>query len=169
MIKKRIQLTLFIDEDKSETIENIRKKFNPLQFDLIKSHVTLCREDELKPIEQVIQNLAMLNHECISVAFGPVRKFSDDKGVMIPATGENKEFHQLRKLILKGLTTNPRKHEPHITLMHPRNSTCTDSLFQQIEKIKLPGEITFKKIHLIEQEGESKWKILEEYVLKDRL
>ena len=62
MSKKRLQLTLFIDEDKSEMIEKIRKEFNPLQFELIKSHVTLCREDELDPIEQVIQNLEKLNH-----------------------------------------------------------------------------------------------------------
>jgi hypothetical protein len=169
MIKKRIQLTLFIDEDKSEAIENIRKKFNPLQFDLIKSHVTLCREDELKPIEQVIQNLEMLSHGCISIAFGPVTKFSDNKGVLIPSTGENDAFQQLRKLILKGVITNPRRHEPHITLLHPRNSTCSDSLFQQIEKIKLPDRIAFKMISLIAQEGESKWNILEEYALKDRV
>ena len=128
----------------------------------------MCREDELDPIEQVMQNLEKLNHTYISINFGPVIKFSDDKGVLIPATGENEEFHQLRKLILEGVIENPRNHEPHITLLHPRNSTCTESIFQQIAKIKLPDKIAFKKISLIAQEGESKWNILEEYTLKDR-
>ncbi len=169
MSKKRLQLTLFIDDDKSGMIENIRKEFNSLQFELIKSHVTLCREDELDPIEQVMQNLQMLNHTCVSINFGPVIKFSDDKGVLIPATGPNSNFHNLRRLILEGVTKNPRKQEPHITLMHPRNSTCTDSIFQQIASVKLPDKIEFKKISLIEQEGESKWKILEEYAIKDRI
>ena len=169
MSKKRLQLTLFVDEDRSGMIEKIRKEFNPLQFELIKSHVTLCREDELDPIQPVIQNLETLDHTYVNIDFGPVIKFFDNKGVLLPATGENDEFHQLRKLILKGVITHPRKHEPHITLMHPRNSTCSDSIFQQIEKIKLPDRIEFKRISLIEQEGENKWKILEEYALKDRV
>jgi len=167
MSKRRLQLTLFIDRDKSEMIEKIREEFNPLQYKLIKSHVTLCREDELEPIEQVIQNLEKLNHPGITIDFGQVTKFSDHKGVLIPATGENKQFHQLRKMILKGVNQYPRKHHPHITLMHPRNSTCTDNIFQQIQKMVLPGKIEFRMISVIEQEEENRWKILKEYKLED--
>jgi hypothetical protein len=47
MSKKRIQLTLFVGEPESVAIEHIRKMFNPLQYALIKAHVTLCRADEL--------------------------------------------------------------------------------------------------------------------------
>ena len=43
--QRRIQLTLFIEENEAETIEQIRKEFNPEQYELIKAHVTLCRED----------------------------------------------------------------------------------------------------------------------------
>lgn len=167
MSRKRLQLTLFVDEDISGMIEKIRKEFNPLQFGIIKSHVTLCREDELDPVKQVIQNLERLSYNSFSIHFGPVIQFCDDKGVLMPATGKNEAFHQLRKLILEKTVQHPRNHEPHITLMHPRNSTCTESIFQQIEKIKLPDRIAFNRISLIEQQGESKWKILEEYTLKE--
>lgn len=60
MNTKRIQLTLFIDEDESAPIEKIRKEFNPGQYALIKSHVILCREDELEQIENVLLNLERL-------------------------------------------------------------------------------------------------------------
>jgi hypothetical protein len=74
MSNKRIQLTLFADEQEAEAIENIRRKFNPAQYALIKSHVTLCREDELESIETVMQTLARLNHPCISIDFAPVKR-----------------------------------------------------------------------------------------------
>ncbi|MEP7371842.1 MAG: 2'-5' RNA ligase family protein [Chitinophagaceae bacterium] len=166
MSQKRIQLTLFIDENKSEAIEKIRKEFNPEQYGLIKSHVTLCREDELESVEIAMQNLGKLNYSWITIDFGAAVRFSKGKGVLIPSYGDNEQFHQLRGFILKGTTKNPQWYEPHITLMHPRNSTCTDGIFQQIEKVGLPVKLTFRKVSLIEQEEKSKWNVLKEYELK---
>lgn len=57
MNKRRRQLTLFVDEKQSVTIESIRQKFNPQQYRLIKAHVTLCREDEIESIDTVLYNL----------------------------------------------------------------------------------------------------------------
>jgi len=169
MRNKRIQLTLFVDGNKSEVIEKIRRQFNPEQYELIKSHVTLCREDELEPIEKVMQNLEELNYPYVTIDLGPVVRFSEGKGVLMAPAGNNGQFHQLRELILKGVMKNPRRQDPHITLMHPRNSTCSDRIFQQIEKINLPGKIEFRKISLIEQEERKKWKILKEYKLKKKV
>jgi 2'-5' RNA ligase superfamily len=162
----RIQLTLFADEVAAATIEKIRCAFNPAQYELIKCHVTLCREDEPEQIEQVLHNLAASDYPCINIGFGPAVRFADGKGVLLPATGANEQFHQLRAVILRGVIQNPRKHELHITLMHPRNSTCTNSIFAQIEKIELPAELTFGKISLIEQEGNGRWTVLKEFALK---
>ena len=167
MNEKRLQLTLFIDKDKSELIEKIRKEFNPEQYELIKSHVTLCRDDELESIEKVTQNLMKLNHEYITFEPGPIVRFSNGKGVLIPSKADNEQFQRLREFILRGVIINRANAEPHITLMHPRNSTCTDGIFQQIEKIKLPNKLTFRKISLIEQEEKNKWHILKEYELKE--
>ena len=47
---KRKQLTLFLEASEAESIERIRKEFNPKQFALIKSHITLCREDEIEAV-----------------------------------------------------------------------------------------------------------------------
>ena len=167
MSQKRIQLTLFIDENALGQIEKIRQEFNPEQYALIKAHVTLCREDELTQIEDVILNLTKCEMNSISINFGDVTRFSDGKGVLIPAIGKNEQFQNLRKTILKGIIEEPRNHEPHITLMHPRNSTCTDSIFNKIKKMELPTKIAFTKISFIEQEDVKKWVILREFELKN--
>ena len=139
---RRIQLTLFVDEKQSAAIERIRQKFNPLQYRLIRAHVTLCREDEIESIEKVLHNL-------------------------LPANDILHSFRTLRSQVLYGIIEAPRNHEPHITLMHPRNSICTDDIFQQIIKINLPTIITFGKVSLIEQVEIEPWKIIQEFDLNE--
>lgn len=163
----RIQLTLFIAENDASVIEKIRSAYNPVQHELINSHVTLCREDELEQIEVVLQNLRTLNMDYIAIDFGPAIRFSNGNGVFIPAIGDNTAFHTLRKQVLQGIIENPRLHEPHITLIHPRNGTCTDEMFEAIQTYTLPSTIQFHKISLIEQEPGMQWKILEEFELKN--
>jgi hypothetical protein len=94
---KRIQLTLFADEQDAVLIETIRKTFNPVQYGLIKCHVTLCREDELVRLEEVMNNLAGAVHPSITVNFGKAIRFENGRGVMLPGAGENLPFHELRK------------------------------------------------------------------------
>jgi 2'-5' RNA ligase superfamily len=167
MNKTRTQLTLFIHKKDAQIIEEIRQKFNPKQYALIQSHVTLCREDELENIEQILYNLTNLNHNPITINFGNIIRFSDKKGVLMPALKNNKSFQNLRKNILKAIIENPRIQEPHITLMHPRNATCTDEIFAEIEKYDLPNILNFTKISLIEQEIGEKWVVLKEFDLKN--
>jgi len=163
---KRKQLTLFLDEDQSELIEFIRKTFNAKQYQLIKSHLTLCREDEIENLTIVQQNLEHLKIDIFELATDGLKRFSDGKGVLIKIKDEEGLFQKLRAIILQNLDSNPRKHIPHITLMHPRNSTCTDDIFNKIQKIDIPAKIKIAKISLIEQEIGKEWKVLKEYKLK---
>ncbi|MEO8174241.1 MAG: 2'-5' RNA ligase family protein [Sediminibacterium sp.] len=166
MSKKRIQLTLFVEETESVEIERIRKEFNPEQYSLIKSHVTLCREDELEQIDKITQTLKMLDYNSITIDFGKVVRFSNRKGVMLPSIGDNEPFKKLRKSILMPVNIEPIDYFPHITLMHPRNSTCTDIWFEQIEKFILPVRLEFKKISVIEKQGGNKWNVIKEFSLQ---
>ncbi len=70
--------------------------------------------------------------------------------LFIEESNENIEFRELRKTIL-GQTGLIKEQFPHITLMHPRNSTCTDKIFAEIEKQKFLCEFFFNKITLTEQ------------------
>ncbi|MBS1592599.1 MAG: 2'-5' RNA ligase family protein [Bacteroidetes bacterium] len=164
----RRQLTLFVEPTDAITIEQTRQKFNSRQFEIIKAHVTLCREDEIENLDQVISNLFLLTQtqQNIFIKFGKVARFDNGKGLFLPATNDNKDFENLRSQVLLGLYDNPRNQEPHITLMHPRNSTCTDDIFRQIEKLNLPTKLEFKRISLIEQENGGQWKTLKDFEFK---
>ena len=84
----------------------------------------------------------------------------------MPAVGNLESFENLRKNVLNGIIEKPQIQEPHVTLMHPRNATCTDEIFAEIQKYNLPNKIKFSKISLIEQEMGQKWRILEEFDMK---
>lgn len=164
----RTQLTLFVDPTDADTIERVRQEFNPIQFGLIKSHVTLCREDEIQKLEQVISNLLSLAHEEVVIEFGTATRFDNGKGLYLPAITENASYQALRKKVLFGVSDNPRKQEAHITLLHPRNSTCTDDIFEQVKKISFPTRLKFKRISLVQQEGGGPWRVLQEFKLGEK-
>jgi hypothetical protein len=159
------QLTLFVQPQDATVIEAIRSLYNPVQQQLIASHVTLCREDELEPLEVIIAHLQRLRFAPITVQFGSAIRFDDDKGVMLPALGDNTAFHQLRAAVLQPSITTPRLHEPHLTLMHPRNATCTDTIFEAIKAVQLPQQLTFTSITLIQQCSSGKWQSLQHFNL----
>ncbi len=153
---------MFLNEPNG-IIEKIRAEFNPKQYRLISAHVTLCREDEIEPIENIISRIKSIELEkTIRIEFGKAERFSNGKGVCISSLDHNNEFKELRKLVL-GQTELEKEQVPHITLMHPRNSTCTNDIFERIEKYDLPTELNFGKISLIEQRNGGKWKVLQEF------
>lgn len=162
----RQQLTLFVDKKYAREIESIRKKFNPRQHQLIDSHVTLCREDEIVNIDNVLDNLQNLDLSPITIQFGQATKFDNNKGVLLPASGINEQFHQLREKILVALNMPVRRHEPHITLMHPRNATCTDKTFDEIKTVNLPTSLKFDTVSLIEQIDGGQWQVINRFTLK---
>ncbi|KQC00363.1 2'-5' RNA ligase family protein [Pedobacter sp. Hv1] len=159
----RRQLTLFL-RDQNDIIEKIRAEFNPIQQQLIAAHVTLCREDEIEPIALVLQNIkAIILNQALSIEFNSVARFDNGKGVLLPASVNNNDFHELRKKVLKGLNDSPRIHSPHLTLMHPRNSTCTDEIFEKIKQHEFPTMLYFDQISLIEQKSNEKWIVIDQF------
>jgi 2'-5' RNA ligase len=137
MTQIRRQLTLFI-EGSNKNIENIRRHFNPVQFDLIAAHVTLCREDEIEQILDIKKRLNSIKlKESLQIEFKEVERFASGKGVVLPGSQLNAEYIELRKAILDQ-EIFIKEHSPHVTLMDPRNSTCSDEIFEQIQQVELP-------------------------------
>ena len=167
MNKIRKQLTLFL-ENSNENIENIRAEYNPEQFNLISAHITLCREDEIESIEKIIERIKSIQLEKpIRIELNGVKRFADGKGILIPASEGNNEFRELRKIILG--TTEPTKELlPHVTLMHPGNSTCNEKTFFEIKKQEFPNELFFSKISLIEQTNGGKWNVINEFSIVNK-
>lgn len=166
MNETRKQLTLFIEES-NENIEKIRAEFNPKQYNLIACHITLCREDEIQLIEKIIERIKTIKlKKSIRIELKGVERFADGKGVFLPATDKNIEFRKLREIILG--TKMIKEHLPHVTLMHPRNSTCNKKIFAEIKSQELPTELFFHKISLIEQKNGEKWNLVNEYNIMNK-
>lgn len=163
----RNQLTLFTNPAESQAIEDIRKTFNSLQYQLIQSHITLCREHELNQyLPEILDRLRQLQFPVFRLKFSTPVRFANGKGVFIPISDPDGNFLKLRQTLLNGLPFLPEDQEPHLTLLHPRNATCTDSVFETILKMPLPEHLTFNSISLIEQENGNPWKCLSVFRLK---
>lgn len=162
----RQQLTLFVKKEDAAVIESIRSRFNPVQQQLIACHATLCREDEIANLEKVLNNLRTNKSNAITIQFGSAIRFDNGKGVLLPAVGNNHVFQQLRLRILEGTATSIRRHEPHITLMHPKNATCSDEVFEIIQQTIFPQVFRFTEVSLIEQVNNGPWKVLENFLLE---
>ena len=158
---KRKQLTLFLKEEESAPIERIRRKFNRQQYDLIGSHITLCKEDEIEDLDAVLYQLSHLEFPVFEVLLGTPIRFYEGKGVFIPVMDTSDHLTLMRKQILP----ISRVMEPHITIMHPRNSTCTDKIFEEILETPIPIKVTIDQISLIEQELGEKWHVLQTFDL----
>ena len=53
-------MTLFI-EHSNDAIEKTRDFYNPEEFELSAAHITLCCEDELEPIDIIIERIKSMN------------------------------------------------------------------------------------------------------------
>ncbi|HMX38881.1 MAG TPA: 2'-5' RNA ligase family protein [Saprospiraceae bacterium] len=162
----RHQLSLFATGPEAALLEGLRQRFNPAQHALIAAHVTLCREDELEPLPQLLHTLRGLRAPVLSLQFGPPLRFHEGRGVLLPAQEPCKAFHDLRRKILaKEGATNPRHAAAHLTLMHPRNAACTAQIWREISGLSLPTSLTFSRISLIRQTDGGVWELLEEFGL----
>ncbi len=91
----------------------------------------------------------------ISLSFGqPVR---DGNLVTLPSVGPTESFDAFRRIVLIGQSKSIRKHNPHITLIHPRNGTCTDRVFDEMSCDLSPFSVTFRSVTLIEQVDGGVW------------
>jgi 2'-5' RNA ligase len=136
-------------------IEDLRLRFNPIQARLIPAHVTLCREDEVADWRQLEERINLLMPIQVTIGFGG--PFRDGNLVMLPAVSGVEQFDQLREELIADGSKKPRKQSPHITIIHPRNGTCTDGVFEEIKTRMQPFEWTFKSINLIEQTDGGPW------------
>ena len=154
----RRQATLYVPPPLDVAVESLRTQFNPIQAALIRAHVTLCREDEVcdwNEIEDCLRAMAKID---VSLHFEtPVR---DGNLVYLPSTGSTDSFDALRNSLLSTGDSAARKHDPHVTLIHPQNGTCSKSDFDEISSQCKPFTISFSQVTLIEQVDGGSWRDL---------
>lgn len=149
----RRQASLFLADQFQ--LESLRLRYNPVQARLIPAHVTFCREDEVADWDALRASLESLCPFEIVLRFGePVR---EDNFVFLPVIEGHDQFHEFRCAILGN---DARRHVPHVTMIHPRNGTCTDQIFTDITDTVSSFQYTFREVVLIEQEGHGVWKTI---------
>lgn len=151
---RRRQASLYLSDQFQ--IESVRLRYNPIQAGLIPAHVTLCREDEVTDWDAFSTRLESLRPFEITLTFGlPVR---DRDFVYLPVLEGSDDYQNFRRKILP---QEARNHTPHVTLIHPRNGTCTDPIFADISaNITSPLRYTFREVTLIEQEDGGVWNVM---------
>ena len=136
-------------------VESLRLRYNPVQARLIPAHVTLCREDEVSDWDAFRVRLESLCPFRITLEFGsPLR---DNDLVFLPVRSGFDDFQEFRRALLP---IEPREHNPHVTIIHPRNGTCTDEIFAQISATIQPLQVTFREVMLIEQDNGGTWNLV---------
>lgn len=160
----RRQATLFLRAHL--LVDGLRREFNAEQARLIASHVTLCREDEVSDWEQLAQRLESLRPQQVTLDFGmPCR---EDNLVYLPCVGSTYEFDHLRAILLNTSSSIARPHKPHITIIHARNGTCDNSIFERVSSQCRPFSATFHEVSFIEQTNGGIWTVLNQFPLSDR-
>lgn len=155
----RRQATLFLFG--VPTIDELRRRFDPRQSKLISSHVTLCREDEVSDWGRVRDRLGSVPSP-VTLTFGPPVR--DGDLVYLLADDDDGSFRALRRYLLEPV--QPRDHKPHITIVHPRNATCSDEAWEAIQRTAERFTYTFREASLILQQDGGVWETLENFPLK---
>ena len=117
--------------------------------------MTLCREDEVTDWGLLATQVSGLDEIDISLSFGrPVR---EGNLVTLPPVGSTESFDAFRRCVMIGQSKSIRKHIPHITLIHPRNGTCTDRVFEEMSIHLSPFSVIFRSVTMIEQVDGGVW------------
>lgn len=155
----RRQLSLFVPEPQRARVERIRQRLDPVQSALIPAHVTLCREDEMADVRDLIPRLARLPPFRISMGFGAPEQIPEGGVLLRPSSGAE-TFHALRQAVL-GASARP--YGAHLTLLHPRNAVGAAYDLAAITRELADLVITFEVLFLITQQGRNPWQVTGRY------
>lgn len=161
----RTQLTLFLPEAEARLIESVRRVVDPIQFQLIAAHVTLCREDELVDLDpgELGARFDGGTAKPITLRFGRPEAFHDH-GILLPCIDGEKEFRSLRMVALG--SNEIRRQTPHITLAHPRNPNSAGNSLENAQVLPETISVTFTSVSLIEQTDAMPWRVKRTFDLR---
>lgn len=158
----RRQASMFLSNE--PLIDVMRNRFNPEQAKLIPAHVTLCSEDEVEDWSRLASRIRDLPKIQITLSFGTAVR--DGNLVFLPVVSGMEKFDELRIYLLRNETSLPRKHLPHVTIVHPRNGNCTDEMYAEILEQIHPFKTTLTTLHeikLIEQCDGGPWRTFDKF------
>lgn len=161
MVRRQLSLYALADGH-CAAVEAVRACLDPLQHRLIPLHVTLCRDSDMAYLDALRACLACLRQPRLDLHFGRPRAFSTH-GILLPCIGGEAAFFDLRGRLLGGAMAE--RQTPHITLAHPRNPPCQGDALAIAQSLPPTLQLSFDRIHLIEQTGGDPWQVLATFPL----
>ncbi len=152
----RRQLSLFLPEPERAAFDALRQRFDPFQFSLIPAHVTLARDDEVHDLTALLARLRTISELSLRLVFADA-ELTEWGTIYVPVDDGRERFDALRQSMIG---PNSRLHEPHVTIVHPRNVTGTREMLTEIRRATLPPSVTLGEIVLIEQVGSAPWAVV---------
>ena len=104
--------------------------------------------------QDLAQRLTDLKSFELSLSFS---KLVHEGNLVYAKPDEPNGFQHLRALLLAREGFAPRIHDPHITLVHPRNGVADGKLFEQIRGCFKPFVCSLPVVTFIEQNGVEPW------------
>lgn len=151
---------MYIPPEQASVIETARSAVDPIQHQLIPAHVTLCRDNELSNFAEIEDRLLVNPYRSVDLTFGKPEVFHGH-GIIMECISDLGTFKALREFLLGPNCKNVQL--PHLTLAHPRNSRAEGNSLENTDLIPTPLHAVLDRIVLIEQEGDSQWRVLREY------
>ena len=155
----RRQLTLLLPPDQRIAVDSIRQRLDPRQHAIIPAHVTLCRDAELEPWDEIERRLQRLEAFTLELSFGAPESLLDGCILLRPVRGIE-QYRHLRRSILG---PSAREHGAHITLLHPRNATGVECDLHRLADEVSGLAVVFRAVSLIEQDGDAPWQLRQHY------
>ncbi len=172
----RRQLSLFVPPPMGAQLDQCRAILDPVQANLIASHVTLCRDDELLEMTSIVERLHQVSRNAhqgvfpLSLSFGAARR-GDGHGIFLDCVDGEAAYQRLRQLLLLPPSTpisappQVRRMAPRITLAHPRNPWTEANLSLDFSTLPQHFSIEFSRIAWIEQHPNCAWHVVQEFQL----
>ena len=163
MSTTRQQLSMYVPPEVSSSIEDVRKRVDPVQHHLIPAHITLCREEELIDFASIHARLVSIPMKPVTLSFGQPEVFAGH-GLLLRCIAGEEAFRSLREYLLG--SKNIRDQKPHITLAHPRNPKAPGNSLSGTSPLPEIITLTFPTIYVIEQQSDEPWRILGRYNIR---
>lgn len=152
---ERRQLTLFLGGAGAATVDEIRRRVDPIQAGLIAAHVTLARDEEVADADPTRAAALPL----VTLTLGP--PVVVDGGAYLPVVDGLDLFVALRRAILPA----PVRHlTPHVTLAHPRNR-CSPAALAGLAAERFPTRFELGTVAAIAQAPGQPWRVTARYRL----
>lgn len=123
------------------------------------AHVTLCRDSEVEPWDELRARPKDLTHVDVTLSFGSPTRLPDGC-VVLPVIDSTASYDQLRCSILGDQCS---RHTPHITILHPRNAHGATGSLDALSMAAFPTRVRFAEISAIEQINGGVWTVVERF------